>query len=459
MCFGVMVVVYNSDTYMKQNSSSLLQSASLYIFYGLLAYMPVHIFFSTWIGTSFGVLEIARVAKEGVVAVGATLALIAALRAGIVRKLLTDKLVWLIMAFTLLNIALALVRKTDQDAELLGLVYNVRFLILFVWAVLLAKLYGSREILRRAVQIVLAVGALTVLFGLIQYTVLPDTALAHVGYRRATGVLPAFFIDDKPDLERIMSTVRDPNSFGSYLLIILGLTAVRALAMKEGRKKMAYMIFSALTLLAIFWTFSRAAWIGAVVTLAVVALFVAARQKIRLRVYKVSVGFALALMVVGSLTGLYVFKDSYLIKNVVIHADESTVMENPNELRIRFWRESVEDIAAEPLGSGPGTAGLASIRNKKRTVLNENYYLQIAQEVGIIGIVLFLGILGIVAFRLWGRAGGQDLFAAALLAGLTGLLVTNFLAHIWANEAVAYTWWGLAGLTLALPRKKSPKSA
>jgi hypothetical protein len=138
--------------------------------------------------------------------------------------------------------------------------------------------------------------------------------------------------------------------------------------------------------------------------------------------------------------------DSYFVQNVIFHADKNTVLEDPNELRTRFWKESVQDIATEPEGSGPGTAGLVSIRNDIQGVeLNENYYLQIASEVGIIGIMLFLAILGTVAHRLHMI---KTPLAAAILASFAGLVLTNFLVHIWSNEAVAYTWWGLAGIVI-----------
>jgi O-antigen ligase len=243
------------------------------------------------------------------------------------------------------------------------------------------------------------------------------------------------------------------------LLIILGFSSVWALSIADGKRKVKYMGFAALTLLAVFWTFSRAAWIGGAVTLLVVGYFMAVRQRFRVQTYKFPIIIAGAMLLLLGASGLYVFRDTYLVKNVVFHADEATVLEDPNELRLRFWQESFGDIADEPLGSGPGTAGLASIRNDERTVLNENYYLQTTQETGIIGLILFLAILFIVALRLYDSAKTQNLVAIALLASLAGLIITNLLAHIWANEAVAYTWWSLAGLALATPNKKSAKSS
>jgi hypothetical protein len=437
----------------KSGVRSSAATISLWLFLGLLAYMPLHILLSTWVGTSFGVLEVARVTKEGFLLLGAGLALVVGWQKGVVRPLLQDKLVWLITAFVGLNILLALVRRTDQDAELLGLAYNVRFLIYFVWAMILAKLYDRRELGHKAVKITLAVGLLVLVFGVVQYVFLPDTALKHLGYKRANGVLPAFFIDDKPDLERIMSTVRDPNSFGSYVLILVGLSSVFVVAKKFKDMALGYVLLAGLC---VFLTFSRAAWMGAVATVAVAMYFFFTRRRERFARYKLPLVFGCATLVITGILGLLVFKDNYVVKNVVFHADESTVLADPNELRVRFWRESVKDIADEPLGSGPGTAGLASIRNNKRTVLNENYYLQTAQETGIFGLGLFLAIVATVAWRLYLRAYRRRPVAIALLASLAGLTLTNFLAHIWANEAVAYTWWGLAGLAAWVPPPNRP---
>ena len=146
---------------------------------------------------------------------------------------------------------------------------------------------------------------------------------------------------------------------------------------------------------------------------------------------------------------------------MVFHADESTVLEDPNQLRARFWQESIEDIVQNPFGSGPGTAGLASIKNDVQgIILNENYYLQIGTEVGVVGLAIFLAILATTAYRLWGV---QGIAAAGLFASFIGLAFTNALVHIWSNEAVAYTWWGLAGLgisfrSLSNDRRRSDKT-
>ncbi len=423
--------------------------------------MPLHILLSTWIGTSFGVLEFMKVAKDMFLIAGFLAALTVSVRQPWFTKALKDRLVWLIITYGLLTLLLALVKPTEPDAEWLGVVYNTRFLLFFLYGVLLTRLFDAKRLLEVSTKIVLGVGVIVVIFGVVQYLILPDDALRHLGYSRENGVLPAFFIDDKPDLERVMSTVRDPNSLGSYLIVIGTLIPSAMFWLKKRKPSRTPPInaqllipgYYLLTVLCLWFTFSRSAWLGFVLAMVVLGVvsdnpfkhFVLRHKK------KVMVAAAVTL-VVGSL-GLAGVRDSYFVQNVIFHADESTVLEDPNQLRTRFFQESVEIIVDNPEGSGPGTAGLASIRNQTQgTILNENYYLQIATEVGIIGLVLFLSIVGVVAYRLWHS---QQMLAAALLASLVGLLFTNLLVHIWSNEAVAYTWWGLAGISIVSLNKRN----
>ena len=415
--------------------------------------MPLHIFLSTWIGSTLDLLPITKVLKDIVLIIGFSLALIASVKQAWFKNIYKDKLVWLMLAYGLLTIGLALLRPTDSDAEILGVVYNLRFLVFMVYGLLLSRLFKPQELRRKATATVVGVGVLVLLFGIVQYLALPNDALRHVGYERSNGVLPAFFIDDKPDLERAMSTLRDPNSLGSYVLIIGAIAGAFALRRRIPRQLAAGLLM--LSGLCLVFTFSRSAWLGLVVMAAV--LLARGYQFERLGRYqsKLVIAGMAALLIGGS---LYPLRNTYFAQNVIFHADASTTAEDPNQLRGRFWQESISDIKTEPLGRGPGTAGLASIRNNQQGVtLNENYYLQIASEVGLIGLGLFLAILIVVGLRLY-RVSGADSLALALFASFCGLLATNFLVHIWSNEAVAYTWWGLAGLCLAGRANGLPKS-
>lgn len=423
-----------------------IRRASLYLFFGLLVYMPLHIFLSTWLGTTFGVLEFAKVFKDIVLFAGFLMIFAASVREAWFKTFFKDRLVWLIAGYALLTVLLALIKPTDQEAETLAVVYNLRFLLFFVYALLLSRFYKGQWLVRKAMQTVLAVGLVVMVFGAVQYLWLPDSALRHVGYNRSNGVLPVFYIDEKPDLERIMSTVRDPNSYGAYLLIIMAIATSVWLWNKNKDLRKMMLGFLGLAVMNLYFTFSRSAWIGAVLTVPVVLIMYAKYKKgfnVSRKIWLPAA--ALLLILLGS---AYAARDTYFVKNVVLHSDESTVMEDPNELRIRFFRESLQASAENPLGFGPGRAGIVSIRNDEQGVLlTENYYLQILYETGVVGLILFVGILVTVAWRLY-RLGGAWA-ATALLAAFVGIAASNVLNHVWTVEAVAYTWWGLAGLVLA----------
>lgn len=422
----------------------LLKRLSLWIFVGLLAYMPLHIFLSTWIGTSFGALEFAKVAKDVILVIGFLFVLMVSIRQKWFGQILKDRMVWLIVVYAAWTVLLAMLKPTDGDAEVLGVVYNLRFLMFFLYGMMLARLFDVRRVKAAALKAVLGVATIVLFFGVVQYTILPNETLTHFGYSRANGVLPAFFIDDKPDLERVMSTLRDPNSLGSYSIII-GMLGMAFLLRNKITRQTAIGLL-ALTFLCLVFTFSRSSWLG--FALAIVVLLVMRYGK-KINQYSKQISLSLVgVMIIGVIL-LVPLRDTYFVQNVVFHADQSTVLENPNQLRTRFWQESVTKITDEPLGHGPGTAGLASIRNDiQGTTLNENYYLQIGHEVGIIGLGLFLIILGLVGWRLL-KASTVSSLALGLFGAFTGLALTNFLVHIWSNEAVAYTWWGLTAIGLS----------
>jgi putative inorganic carbon (HCO3(-)) transporter len=434
-----------------------MKRASLYIFYGLLAYMPLHIFLSTWIGTSFGILEFSKVAKDIVLVIGFALAVAASVKKPWFLALLKDRLRIVIFLYALLTIALALLKPTDLDAEILGIVYNLRFLLFLLYGALLVNFFESTNILKRSVKIVLSIAAVVTVFGVVQYTLLPNNALEHVGYTRANGVLPAFFIDDKPDLERVMSTLRDPNSFGSYIIIILSLAAAY-LSISKNKEVRRFLIgLIALGALCLWFTFSRSAWLGALLALGI--LVILKHRKTKGFKFGTKTYVAVVVLLIISLLSLIPLRNTYFVQNVIFHADESTELEDPNQLRVRFWQESINAAVDEPLGHGPGTAGLASIRNDLQgPVLNENYYLQILHETGVTGLLLFSTILIIVVLRLY-KLAGRDVSVLAMLAAFAGLFLTNFLVHIWSNEAVAYTFWGLAGIIIYRGKSNNKQSS
>lgn len=430
----------------KRYANNLL-TASLYIFYGLIAYMPLHIFLSTIIGVQLHVLDLAKVLKDIVLLAGFVPLFLISIKKPWFKAWIKEKLVLFFIAYAVLTLILVIFRPNSRQAEILGVVDDLRFLLFFLYGWLLTYHFSIKTLKKRSIQIVLAVGVLVVSFGIVQYLFLPNNALTHLGFTRSNGVLPAFFIDDKPNLERVMSTIRDPNSLGAYLLILIGLCMAKFFVVKK-RLRVWYLLYGLAIILCLYFTFSRSAWIGAILTTGVFVLL-AGKDKIRMPYERLRLAtmVVVALLLVAT-SALFVGRNTYFVKNTIFHADASTKQADPNQLRVGFWRDSVNDTFKNPLGTGAGSVGVVSSKNKAAPGrLTENYYLQVAGEQGLLGLILFLIICVLIAVRLFERSKLQkDLFAVAIFASFIGISFSGLLNHIWINEAVAYTWWGLAGL-------------
>jgi uncharacterized membrane protein len=110
-------------------------------------------------------------------------------------------------------------------------------------------------------------------------------------------------------------------------------------------------------------------------------------------------------------------------------------------------RSGLSDALHQPLGRGPGTAGPASVYNNHPARIPENYFVQLAEEIGWLGLIVFLLIYWLAAKGLYFAK--TNPLALGLLAALVGITFINFLSQAWTDNTLSYLWWGLAGIVLA----------
>jgi O-antigen ligase len=208
----------------------------------------------------------------------------------------------------------------------------------------------------------------------------------------------------------------------------------------------------ALHALALLLTFSRSAWLAAGVVVGLVVWWQYSSPLVRsLRRWWV-LGVALLLLIV---VAGFTQRNNQFVSSYITHSTPEVVEDlDSNQYHWLFVRQGLDGIAQQPLGHGPGTAGIVSIKNPNGSFLTENYYVQIGYEVGVIGLALFIALLVLVYTRLRAR---HDYVGAVLMASFWGYVITNMLLHTWSNEAVAAQWWLLAGLALLLPVKSLPR--
>ncbi|HEX9153572.1 MAG TPA: O-antigen ligase family protein [Candidatus Saccharimonadales bacterium] len=418
----------------------------------LLAYMPFHIFLSQSVSLVTGGLEAWKIGKDVflVLACLFTICLVYAKRKG-------NRSLSILLGLTFLYGVFHLVLWAFNPdiygrSAILGVIYNMRlplFAILGYGSVLLLPKFVFSSV----IKVVLIASTIVAFLGVVQF-VLPGDILSHLGYSVDRGVRAAFYIDDNTALPlRIMSTLREPNALGAYL--ILPATAFGLLALRESNKNRRLVFTGVFVLqsLAILLTFSRSAWLGFGLSLFLVVwwqynAFVAAFLR---RFWSL-----LATLVVVLSVGVFSVSNTDFFQQYIIHGNSSEQVQDldSNDYHKLLVKRGLEGIVEKPFGHGPGTAGLASIQNPSGGQLTENYYVQIGYEIGILGVALFCVLNAWIYIKIWSR---RDYVALVLCASFWGYVLTNMLLHTWSNEAVAAQWWILAGMALSA-RPKTTKN-
>lgn len=400
----------------------------------IMSLLPFHAFFTTWLGSNIGHLDLIRVWKDILVACLAPGLLYVAWSDSYIRDWLKRSwLVRLIVVYILLHFGLAWLAYWRGDVNSKALVYaliiNLRFLIFFMFVLVIASKTNTLRQYWKAYVLIPAV--IVIAFGLMQL-ILPYDFLKHFGYGPST--IPAFqTVDQKLSYRRIQSTLRGANPLGTYMLLTLPL-----FLLVPGRLKRLIVHLSGGFVM--FFSYSRSAVLGLLATALVMAEMVFKWTKKTISVTTLATLLVVALV--------FTLRDNNLAQNTFFHTDESSqagISSNAN--RLKEMKKGISDIIHEPLGRGPGTAGPASVRNSHPPRLAENYFVQIGQEVGLLGLAIFLGIQICIGQALWQSR--KDGLANVLFALIIGLSVVNMVSHAWTDDTLAYIYWGLVAVALA----------
>lgn len=403
--------------------------------------MPFHIFLSQSISLVTGGLSVWKVGKDVILAAITLFAICMVWGRG----KSTRQFRWLLgisALYALLHLLLwAKHPDVYTNSAILGLTYNLRLVCFVLLGYAAVLLYPNIFRTATVYKITIGVSTAVAILGVIQYFLPPDF-LTHFGYSLERGVRPAFFIDNRPNFPRIMSTLRDPNSLGAYLLVPIALLTSYLLRSHAMQRRLLIALVLLVQLVAVALTFSRSAWLAVVVDVGLVIWWQYRKQFIKL-----AKRWWPALMVLALLLGAagYAGRNTYFERSVVSHRTGTPQgAYDSNGFHWFYVKRGLQGVAHQPLGHGPGTAGLASIQDPKGGVLTENYYVQIGYEVGVLGLITFITLNAIVYVRLWSQR--QAILPNALLASFWAYVVMNMLLHTWSNEAVACQWWLLAGL-------------
>lgn len=417
----------------------------------ILAVIPFHAFLTVWGSTLLGHYTLLRLWKELLLVPLSFAALWLALWDKAVRqRFLSSLLFRLMVAYVCLLFLLGLFglkqHTINTSALYEGLIVDLR-LVIFFFVAWVATSY-SPWLKEHWKQLLLVPAAVVVLFGLLQAFVLPAGFLAHFGYNGST-IQPFATVDQNMQFVRIQSTLRGSDPLGAYLVVVLAALAVigSVLVFKRGlikneayRQALPWVLAGVATLVVLYFTYSRSAYVGALLAVALAAWRSMPSQAVR-RWLLIAV-IACCVIFGGA---IFALRHNPTFEDTFFHTSQlSKSQHSSNQNHTTALESGVRDIAHHPFGRGPGSAGPASEHNNHPARISENYFLQIGQEAGWLGLILFVAINFLVAKELWVRRADQ--LAMVMLVSLVGLTFVNILLHAWADDTLAYVWWGLAGV-------------
>ncbi|HZO60964.1 MAG TPA: O-antigen ligase family protein [Solirubrobacterales bacterium] len=253
---------------------------------------------------------------------------------------------------------------------------------------------------------------------------------------------------------RISGTIGDPNELAALLVAGTAFAIALSVTSKDNPlARLAAMGAAGLFLFGIFYTVSR----GGLVALAV-AIVAACLMSGRYRVQATLVGVVTALFVV-----LYFASFAN-----VDQRDRVTTIEGGSG-RSDIWKVGWRMVEDKPvIGVGSGNFNVSSIHyllvspgaiERDEFIVDtpkvaHNSYLQVLAELGMVGLALFLWIIGFAiwcalrAARWFGRAGDNqmEIVARAMVVALVGILAADF----FITEQYGKQLWLLLGLGPAL---------
>ena len=339
-----------------------------------------------------------------------------------------------IFFFIALHLAYALVQHFTHTTPLSQIIWGLRSNLEMLGAFWIIRLFNftSKEI-QSFIKILLISTSISLLFGIFQLVV-PCETLQVFGYSPYV----SSWVADKPlpcghgvgeglDTIRMMGTFSSPNALASFLILSLGLLWY------SWKQKLfpQWILIPAFLLHAgsLILTFSRGAWLGSIIATGFLIFTSFQRRSKKTLIWIGSV------VLVGMITlGLLLFLSPSRSGSTLEHFHKPI--------------DGMERVIEKPWGYGVGMAGPISLRfppDGSQAKISENWYIQIAEEIGVFGLTIALVFLVSTFFFLWKEK--QNHFAMALLFAFIAISINAVFLHTWTNDtATSLVFWMMFGL-------------
>ena len=276
----------------------------------------------------------------------------------------------------------------------------------------------------------------------VAFYVVPESAtvwvldrLARFDYPGGYGAL-RYIEDDPAGTMRAIGTAVDPNVLGGMMILVAGLLAPQLFARERLWPRWLTAIMLLTATLALYLTYSRSALLGLVTSVGVLALL-----KYRKLIPLGLVGLLLLLFLPQTQEYMARFYEGIMGQDLA------------TQMRFGEYKDALILINRYPL-FGVGFTGVPDIDIYLGVSM---LYLTIAQNMGVIGLLIFLAIMvGFFTMLLRSWRQGYDAGLEAILLGLTGAvagaLVSGIFDHYWFNMTYPHMTvllWLYVGLGMA----------
>ena len=251
------------------------------------------------------------------------------------------------------------------------------------------------------------------------------------------------------DISRIYSTFENPNVYGTYLLLAIPLAAACIVYVRKTFLRLCAIGITGMLLLNLFATYSRGCYVALAVG-AVVFVLIIYKQLIVLLIPALFASLlVLPATVVNRIFGIF---------NM---ADTSTAF------RLNIWRGSLRMLGDFwPMGVGQGEYAFNRVYTYYSlgaifTPHSHNLFLQIFLETGIVGFLVFLGMLACF-FRAQANFLRRvkelrlRIMSAAMVAAVSGFLFQGVFDYAFYNYRVMLSFFLFIGLGIAFTRAAAP---
>ncbi|MEG6584022.1 O-antigen ligase family protein [Dendrosporobacter sp. 1207_IL3150] len=328
----------------------------------------------------------------------------------------------LIAVFVLISASSVLV-SPDRNFSFYNY-YHLMGRYIFIYYLVINNVHSLGQI-KRIIWTVLSSAAVVTLYGFYQYF-------------HGVDISSLEWVDGEqfPDLKvRVFSTLKNPNLLAGFLVMTMAVAC--GLGCKAVKIKTRMLFFGLFVLLGICLglTYSRGAWVSVAFVIGVYGIL-----------YNKKILWLLLLAPIALVLGHDALTDR--IMSIFNPTDTSST------LRMALWESTIAMISDKPLlGIGWGAYWLVYpqydffIQDAKTTIFHaHNMYLNIAAEIGIPGLMVFLAIMyGHIKTALTIFDDTNERWLAGLLLGLVsaliGLAVSGFTDFIMFNIQMSMLFW------------------